>query len=116
MAVHRRVGIAAAVAAAAVACPAVADAHGLIQRANLPIPEWLFGGAAAAVLVVSFLALGLLWSRPRIEGSDAWRPLPWAGRVLGSTALETACQVIGALLLVVVVVSGFAGVQESDDN
>src|SRR3954447_26933815 len=96
--------------------PAAAQAHGLIQRANLPIPEWLFGGAAAVVLVVSFAALALLWSRPRIEGSSTWRPLPVVGRLLGSPALETVCQALGALLLVVVVVAGFAGVQDPDGN
>ena len=63
-------------AVAALLAPAAADAHGLVQRANLPLPEWLFGWAAALVLVVSFAALGMLWSRPRLE-TDAWRPLPF---------------------------------------
>ncbi|MDQ3997338.1 MAG: hypothetical protein M3303_10010, partial [Gemmatimonadota bacterium] len=49
------------VAAVALVVPAAAQAHGLVQRANLPIPEWLFGTAAAIVLVVSFAALALLW-------------------------------------------------------
>ncbi len=40
---------------------------GLSARENLPIPEWLFGWAAAAVLVVSFAALAVLWPRPRLE-------------------------------------------------
>src|SRR4051812_16123996 len=113
---RRAAAFAAAIGVAAVAWPAAADAHGLIQRANLPIPEWLFGTAAAVVLVVSFLALGLLWSKPRIEGSNGWRPLPGLGPVLGSPLLETICQVAGALLLVVVLAAGFAGVQEADDN
>src|SRR3954447_21487481 len=108
---RRAAAFAAAIGVAAVAWPAAADAHGLIQRANLPIPEWLFGGAAAVVLVVSFLALALLWSRPRIEGSSTWRPLPVVGRLLGSPALEAVCQAVGALLLAVVVVAGFAGVR-----
>src|SRR5438093_7401228 len=98
---RRAVPAACAVAVAAL-CPAAAHAHGLIQRANLPIPEWLFGWAAAGVLVVSFLALALLWPRPRLEGTDGWRPLPVAGRLLGSPWLEAACQAIGALLLVLV--------------
>src|SRR3954454_682283 len=96
--------------------PAAAQAHGLIQRANLPIPEWLFGGAAAVVLVVSFAALALLWPQPRIEGSNGWRPLAGVGRVLGSTAVESACQVLGGLLLALVLVSGFAGKQSPDEN
>jgi hypothetical protein len=111
-----RLGIAAAAVAAVLAWPAAAGAHGLVQRANLPIPEWLFGTAAAIVLSVSFMALALLWSRPRIEGSNGWRPLPRLGRVLASAQLELACHVVGALLLGLVLVAGFAGVQEADDN
>ena len=61
-------------------------AHGLVQRSSLPIPEWLFGWAAAAVLCVSFVALAVLWPRPRLE-HPGWRPLPGGlGRVLGSRA------------------------------
>src|SRR3954454_13757890 len=96
--------------------PAAAQAHGLIQRANLPIPEWLFGGAAAIVLVVSFAALALLWPQPRIEGSNGWRPLPGLGRLLASSAVEYACQAIGVLLLALVLVAGFAGKQTADEN
>lgn len=100
---------------AAIACgllaPAVAAGHGLVQRANLPIPEWLFAWAAAVVLIVSFVALALLWREPLLE-RDRWRPLPGAlGRLLGSAVLEAICGAIGVLLLVTVIVSGLAGVQ-----
>ena len=105
-----------AAGAAALVLPTTAGAHGLIQRANLPIPEWLFGWAAAIVLVVSFLALALLWPQPRLEGTADGRPVPHVGRFFASRALENACQVIGALLLILVLVAGFFGTQESDDN
>jgi hypothetical protein len=96
--------------------PATAAAHGLIQRANLPIPEWLFGWAAALVLLVSFVALAVLWPDPKLE-DDRWRPLPGRlGRVLGSRALEAACGAIGVLLLVLVIVSGVAGTQSPLNN
>ena len=49
--------------------PGAASAHGLVGRSDLPIPEWLFGWAAAIVLIVSFLALALLWPKPRLEGA-----------------------------------------------
>jgi hypothetical protein len=99
----------AAAAAALLAAPAPAAAHGLVQRTNLPIPEWLFGWAAAAVLVVSFAALALLWPRPRLERAP-WRPLPAGlGRALGGRAVEVACGAIGVALLVVVVVAGYVG-------
>ena len=36
-----------------------AHAGGLLGRADLPIPDWLFGWAAAMVLFVSFVALAV---------------------------------------------------------
>ncbi|HEV3379247.1 MAG TPA: hypothetical protein VG126_18380 [Thermoleophilaceae bacterium] len=91
-------------------------AHGLVQRANLPIPEWLFGWAAAVVLLVSFVALALLWPEPKLT-RDRWRPLPGPlGRALGSRVLEAVCGVAGVALLAVVVVSGLAGTQSPLDN
>jgi hypothetical protein len=45
----------------------VVFAHGIVGRADLPIPTELFGVAAAAALVVSFLALAAGWSRPKLE-------------------------------------------------
>jgi hypothetical protein len=104
----RRAALAAPVAAA-LAVPESAHAHGLVQRANLPLPEWLFGWAAAAVLVVSFAALGMLWSRPRLE-RDEWRPLPFgAGKALGSKAVEIVAGASGVALLVTAIAAGFAG-------
>src|ERR671916_3284531 len=96
----RRLSLFALVLGAALAWPAAAFAHGLVQRPNLPIPEWLFGWAAAAVLVVSFAALALLWPKPQLE-QTSWRPLPWGiGRVLGSRPVEVLCGAIGVGLLV----------------
>ena len=50
-------------------------AHGIVGRADLPIPETLFGAAAAAVLLVSFVALVLGWSKPRLKQLREQRPL-----------------------------------------
>lgn len=85
-----------------------------MQRANLPIPEWLFGWAAALVLVVSFAALGVLWSKPRLEQPE-WKPIP-GGQVLGSKAVEAACGVIGVLLLVTTILAGFLGPDDAMSN
>jgi hypothetical protein len=105
----------AALAAAALAVPATAAAHGgPIQRNPLPIEPWLFGWAAAAVLVVSFAALALLWPRPRLE-EPSWRPLP-LGRALASRAVEALCGAIGVALLVIVVVAGYVGPDSAADN
>src|SRR5690242_20571777 len=77
----RRWAVPAAVAATVLAVPATASAHGLVQRADLPIPDWLFAWAAAIVLVASFAALAALWPTPRLQ-EPRWRPLRTAGRVL----------------------------------
>ena len=75
-------------------------AHGIVGRADLPIPKALFGAAAAAVLVLSFAALASSWSRPRLQ---SWRErrlfrLPAAADV-----------VLGAFGVLVFVVSAYAG-------
>jgi hypothetical protein len=91
-----------------------AHAGGLIGRSDLPIPEWLFGWAAAMVLVISFVALAILWPEPKLEG-DRWRPLP-GGRVLGSRVVEIACGAIGIGLLGVVIYTGLEGTQSPAAN
>ena len=53
--------------AAALLFPGAAEAHGIVGRADLPIPLWLFSWAAAIVLVVSFVALSVLWTRPQLQ-------------------------------------------------
>jgi hypothetical protein len=96
--------------------PAAAEAHGLVQRSNLPIPEWLFGWAAAIVLVASFAALAALWPTPRLERAP-WRPLPGGlGRALGSAPVRWACRAIGVGLLALVIVAGYAGEATALDN
>jgi hypothetical protein len=113
--VHRRVCLAAV--AALLLAPAPAHAHGLVQRSNLPIPEWLFGWAAALVLVVSFVALAVLWPRPRLERDVPWRPLPWGlGAALGSRAVQALCGAAGVALLAVVIAAGYAGRGTALDN
>ena len=98
----------AASGAALLGAPASARAHGLVQRTNLPIPEWLFGWAAAIVLVVSFAALAVLWPAPRLQ-RPGWRPLGAFGRLLGSRAVEWACRLVGVAVFVVVVLAGYLG-------
>jgi hypothetical protein len=104
-------------AVAALAAPPSAFAHGgPIQRNPLPIEPWLFGWAAAAVLVVSFAALALLWPRPRLE-QPSWRPLPLGlGRLLGSRGVELLCGLVGVALLAIVIVAGYIGPDSAADN
>jgi hypothetical protein len=68
------------------------------------------------VLLVSFVALALLWPEPKLT-RDRWRPLPGPlGRLLGSRPLEIACGAVGVVLLALVVVAGLAGTQSPLDN
>jgi hypothetical protein len=91
-------------------------AHGLSGRADLPIPAWLFGWAAAAVLVVSFVGLAVLWRSPLLE-TYSWRPLPsWFSRAVASKIVEVLSGLLGVFLLLLVIVAGFAGVQSPADN
>ncbi len=75
-------------------------AHGIVGRADLPIPVTLFGAAAAAVLVISFVALAAGWSRPRLAGLPA-RPLFVLPRVVDA--------ILGALGVLVFLVTAYAG-------
>src|SRR5829696_7944627 len=107
----------AAVGLAALAAPAPASAHGLVQRSNLPIPEWLFGWAASIVLILSFVALAALWPTPRLEENTTWRALPLGlGRVLGSRPVEVLCGLIGVGLFIVVILAGYIGSGTALDN
>lgn len=92
------------------ALPPPIFAHGIVGRADLPIPAGLFAGAAAAVLVVSFLALASLWSQPRIEQARE-RRLVALPRVL-----DLLAGTIGVVAFVVVVYAGLAGTDSQQDN
>ena len=85
-------------------------AHGIVGRADLPIPSELFGAAAAVVLVVSFLALAAGWTRPRLE---AVRERPLFRLPL---AVEVLCGAIGVAVFAIVVYAGLAGSDSQQDN
>jgi hypothetical protein len=85
-------------------------AHGIVGRQDLPIPRWLFGWAAAAVLVVSFVGLAVLWTRPRLERAAERRLL----RV--PVALEVLAGAIGVALFALVVYAGLVGSQVQTAN
>jgi hypothetical protein len=85
-------------------------AHGIVGRADLPIPETLFGAAAAAVLVVSFVALALGWERPRLNAKK--------GKVLFTfpRVLEVLLGAIGIFVFFVTAYAGIAGTDTQPDN
>jgi hypothetical protein len=90
--------------------PALAQAHGIVGRADLPIPVWLFSWTAAIVLVVSFVALSTLWRTPRLQREHRRR------LVRLPRALEWLASAVGLGLFALVVYSGFAGAQVTQAN
>jgi hypothetical protein len=85
-------------------------AHGIVGRADLPIPEEVFAAAAAGVLVVSFVALASLWSTPRLQD--------WRERRLFRlpVAIEVVLGALGVLVLLVTAYAGLAGTDNERDN
>jgi len=107
----RRPAAAIVVAAAAVLVAAApAAAHGLAGRSDLPIPDIFFAWAAAAVLVITFVALGVGWQTPVLEHRRA-RPVLRVPR-----AVEVVCGGIGVLVLVGLIYAGLVGNQTPTSN
>ncbi len=107
-------------ALAALAAPASAQAHGIVGKADLPIPVWLFSWTAAIVLVVSFVALSTLWRTPQLQTqrrTRLWRAArAGEGRSRLAPASEALAGVIGVALFALVLYSGFAGAQVANAN
>jgi hypothetical protein len=102
------------------ATPASALAHGIVGKADLPIPVWLFSWTAAIVLVVSFVALSTLWRTPQLQDGHR-RPLARSA-ARGSTrsrvagVLDAVAGAIGVALFALVLYSGFDGAQVAAAN
>src|ERR1700722_15437921 len=90
---------------AALAFPAAASAHGIVGRADLPIPVWLFSWTAAIVLVVSFVALSTLWMRPQLQSEHRKRLFAMP------VVLARLANLVGLALFALVLYSGFDGAQ-----
>jgi hypothetical protein len=113
----RAAALGAAVTASALVAPDPAAAHGLVGRADLPIPYWLFGWAAAVVLIVSFAGLATLWQTPKLEPDDGFRPVPEGlSFAIVNPATEVFAGLVGVALLGVTVWAGLAGVQAPQAN
>jgi hypothetical protein len=97
--------------------PLIPVAHGLlIGRQDLPIPQWLFAWGASLVLIVSFVALSLLWREARFE-TDCWRPVSERlSRALVNPVTSGLAGALGVVLLGVVIWSGLSGTDAPDLN
>lgn len=56
--------------------PVLILAHGVGSRADLPLPVWLFAYSAAFALLISFVALRILWPRPRLAAAGEGSGVP----------------------------------------
>ena len=92
-------------------------AHGVGSRVDLPVPLFLALYGAGIAVVVSFLALVLLWRRPKLRGDEAGRPLPHAVQALvDSPVLKGLARAVVLLLTAVVVAVALVGPARSTDN
>ena len=92
-------------------------AHGVGSRADLPVPFALALYAAGFAVLISFLALVLLWRTPRLRGDAAGRPLPAAVQaVVDAPALRAVLRVVVLAVTLLVVAVGLVGPAGSHDN
>jgi hypothetical protein len=88
-------------------------AHGIGGVEGLPLDGELVLQTGGVVVLVSFVAVALLWRHPRLAGPIRGRPLP---RGLESAGLRTGLQTITLLLAAAVVGYGLLGPQDPDAN
>jgi hypothetical protein len=92
-------------------------AHGIGGVRDLPVPDSYFFAGASIVLVVSFVALGVLWPTPQLEKRSGGRVLAGVlDRVFLSRALRIVLQTFSALLLVVTLWAALWGTTLPLDN
>ena len=92
-------------------------AHGLGGVEDLPVPGWLFYYGAALVLILSFVALWVLWKRPLLERASRGRPLPEGlENVLRSRVLRVLAGAVSLALFVLVWVAAAIGDTSPDEN
>jgi hypothetical protein len=103
----------------ALAPPALAFAHAVGQSQDLPLPFWLYLFGAAAVVVISFVQIGLLvgeshtlQSYPRFNLLTI-KPLR---AVLTSRPLLLGLRLLSVTLFLLVILTGLLGQQVIDDN
>ncbi len=107
---HRSKAAVAAAILPALAMPGRAEAHGIGGATEPGLPAWLFAWGAAAVLAISFAALGAFWRSPRLQR-------PRERRVCAIPRwLDPACGALAVAGFVALIYAGLAGAQASLDN
>ena len=86
-------------------------AHGIGSIQDPPIPSWLAYYGAAAVLVLSFTALGALWRTPRLERNESRALFRFPWRVL-----RVLAGILGVVLFAVVFLAALVGERSAGTN
>ena len=72
-------------------------------RGDLPVPLWLVVFGAAAALIISFVALSVLWTEPRFENRALPRAKPsWIQSILTNRPLEWVIRIAMLVFFLVV--------------
>ena len=91
-------------------------AHGVGSRQDLPLPFGLAVAGAATALVVSFVALAVLWPAPRLDGAHAGRTLPSpVAALLDSRATRIGLAGLGAAFTLYVLAALLLGRDDADN-
>jgi len=115
MARHRACAGALMAAVAVVIAAEPVAAHGLGGRSDLPLPLWLVVYGASAALLASFVALAVLWPKPRFEGGVRELVLPTSLQQLGRVAV-VAGRILGLGLFALVMAAAAFGKNDATLN
>ena len=92
-------------------------AHGVGSRTDLPVPLFLALYGAGLAVVVSFLALVLLWRVPKLRGDAAGVPLPGLLQaVVDSPVVHWLARLVVLALSLLVVAVALVGPASPNDN
>lgn len=88
-------------------------AHGVGGRGDLPLPLWMFSWAASIALVLSFIALGFLWTQPKLAAL-ASRPEHSIG--VAGRAVVIVLRALALALYLTALTAGFWGTDDPARN
>jgi hypothetical protein len=89
-------------------------AHGVGGRLDLPLPLWLVVYGAAFALLISFVALRILWPRPRLAALADGKELPSTPAV--GTAVHVVMRGVGLFTFGLILAASWWGVDDSGVN
>lgn len=90
-------------------------AHGVGGRSDLPVPLWLAAYSATFALLISFVALRILWPRPRLQAASVGRAL---ARPLQAVTLpgHVVIRTLGLAFFALTLAAAFLGSDQTVSN